>query len=430
MSVQSGMSGSRKSRLAVFAGLFIAILLGAFLRTIWGDDIEYKDDERFTFEHSQAIGASDPWPWTGMPMSLGPPNPGLSVWVFSGLARISGAGDPPALARAVQLTNIAALLLLLVFVCRVVPPAEREAWFWAIALVSVSAMPVILQRKIWPPSILPLFTLAMVFGWWYRARPWGALLWGVAGALIAQIHVPSGLFSVSFAVWTALFQRRSAAWRFWFLGSLLAALPALPWAWKLLTWHGPFSPSGAVNLIIPRFWGIWMEQSAGLGLENSLSSEFWQFLSWPSLGGHPLYGMLVLNLALAGTALAAGWPELRWALTAGRGLGHRLIGRGSATDFAVAAALWGFGILLTLLTMRPFHHNYLIVLFFFPWLWLSVVILRGHGENRARARMFLLILCIGQALNTASFLVYVHQKQVIDGEYGATWRSQQTAPAP
>ncbi len=87
MSVHSGIPASRKSRLAIFAGLFIAILLGAFLRTIWGDDIEYKDDERFTFEHSQAIGASDPWPWTGMPMSLGPPNPGLSVWVFSGLAR-------------------------------------------------------------------------------------------------------------------------------------------------------------------------------------------------------------------------------------------------------------------------------------------------------------------------------------------------------
>ncbi len=150
-------------------GIVLALVAGAGLRLIWPADIEYKADEAWTFEHSRQADL----PWLGMPSSVDIPNPGMSLWVFIGLQRLSGAEDPPALARAVQCINIAALVLLVVFAFWYVPRSEREPWLWAAALVAVNPLAVLFHRKIWPPCVLPLLTLLMLYGWWYRpaARP-------------------------------------------------------------------------------------------------------------------------------------------------------------------------------------------------------------------------------------------------------------------
>src|SRR5262249_44475725 len=140
-----------------------------------------------------------------------------------------GVQTPPDLARAVQLVNVAALVLLCACALRLVPAEEREPWLWAAALAAVNPLAVLLQRKIWPPSVLPLFLVLLLAGWWRRDRRAGALLWGLTGALIGQIHLSGFFFAATLAAGTWLRRRTSAAWRYWIAGGVVGLLPLLPW---------------------------------------------------------------------------------------------------------------------------------------------------------------------------------------------------------
>src|SRR5262245_3442371 len=143
-------------------GLAAALVAGAVFRLIWGLDIEYKYDEAWTFERAHNAGRSEPFPAVGMSTSAGFVNPGMSVWVFIGLDRLFGVETPDELARAVQLINVAGLVLLVVFIVRVLPIGEREPWLWAAALVALNPIAVLFQRKIWPPSVVPILTLFLL----------------------------------------------------------------------------------------------------------------------------------------------------------------------------------------------------------------------------------------------------------------------------
>ena len=47
-------------------------------------------------------------------------------------------------------------------------------------------------------TVLPLFSLAMLAGWWHRRRRWGAFLWGIAGTLLGQVHLTGFVFAAAF----------------------------------------------------------------------------------------------------------------------------------------------------------------------------------------------------------------------------------------
>lgn len=64
----------------------LAIAAGLALRLAFPNDIEFKTDERWTFDEARAALAGGPWRWFGMPMSVGGLNPGLSLWAFIPLA--------------------------------------------------------------------------------------------------------------------------------------------------------------------------------------------------------------------------------------------------------------------------------------------------------------------------------------------------------
>ena len=136
-----------------------------------------------------------------------------------------------------QIVNIAALLLLVGFAFRHVRREEREAWLWAAALVAVNPLAVLFHRKIWPPCVLPLLTLAMLYGWWYRQRRGAAFVWGFVGICLGQIHMAGFFFAAGFVLWALVFDRpwsERVAWRSWLLGSVLGSLPMLPWLVHLL----------------------------------------------------------------------------------------------------------------------------------------------------------------------------------------------------
>jgi hypothetical protein len=409
-------------------GLTVAVLLGVLLRLVWVQDIEYKLDEAWTFAQTQRAGQTEPFPWLGMPSSTKVLNPGMSVWVFLLLGKLSAADDPTTLARAVQLLNVAALVLLVVFALRWVRAAEREPWLWAAALAAVNPLAVLFQRKIWPPSVLPILTVLLLMGWWSRDRRRGAFCWGLLGACLGQIHMAGFFFAAAFAGWALLFDRKRVAWRAWLAGSSVGALPLIPWFHYLLT-TGSSGPSGCrwTRPFALKFWTHWVTEPFGIGLQYALGPDFSDFLRYPLLGGQPTCLVAILHgviLLLGGVILARAGHRLwqhrqRWR--------ELWIGRHSPTAFTLSAAWWGFGILLTVPGLS-FYRHYLLVAFPLLFVWLARLAL-GDAASRTEAsklgRALLVALCLTQALLTVQFLSYVHVRQgALRGDYGIPYGAQ------
>jgi 4-amino-4-deoxy-L-arabinose transferase-like glycosyltransferase len=407
-------------------GLVCALAAGAFLRLVWGLDIEYKGDEVWTFEHARQLLSGEAWPWLGMPSSVGLPNPGLSLWVFGGLQLLFGAQSPPELARAVQLTNVAALVLLCVLALRLVPAAEREPWLWAVALAAVNPLTVLFHRKIWPPSVLPLFLVLLLAGWWRRERRGGALLWGLTGALIGQIHLSGIFFSATLAAGTWLRDRAGVAWRYWLTGAVLGAIPLLPWLACVAQGVGHTEGTARqwTGLLECKFWLHWVTEPLGIGLKYTLGPNFNEFLAWPVVAGQPLY----LAALLHGVMVAAGAAILLRALYRRcRGAG----GDASPNALHVNWVFWGYGLVLTVVCLR-FYRHYLLMAFPLTFVWLAQLALGRAGRERAAwGRALLLVLCVAQALLSALFLHYVHEHAAdLRGEFGIPFAAQQEGGQP
>jgi hypothetical protein len=407
-------------------GLGLALAVGAVLRLAWVGDMEYKADEAWTFREVSAAVRDGSWPKFGNPCSAGPLNPGMSVWVFVLLGKATGCQDPTQLARGVQFLSLLAIAALIAFAVLLVPSKEREPWLWAAALAAVNPTAVLLQRKIWTPSVVPLFSLALLAGWWRRERFWGAFVWGLVGACLGQIHLGGFFLAAGFVLWAALFDRRRVAWGGWLLGSCLGAVPLVPWVAYLLT---QYHRSGAshfywVHLFEFKFWGRWVMQSLGFGLEYSLDTEYTAFLRYPVVNGHPTY----LAWAAERVAMLVGLYLLAraaWRLWQGRRRLPELVsGKDSQTGITLGAALWGFGILLTITSLYVQRH-YLAVAFPLTFVWLARLALPATGGRPAAlkaGRAVLLSLCLAQAVLTATFLDYVHANQGTQrGDFGTTY---------
>jgi hypothetical protein len=393
----------------------------------------------------------------GMNSSVDVPNPGMSLWVFVVLRTLSGAEDPPGLTRAVQVANCLALVLLAWFAWRHVRPPEREAWLWAAALVAVNPLAVLFHRKLWPPCVMPLLTLAMLWGWWYRGRRLPAFVWGLAGPCLGQIHMSGFFFAGGFAAWALFFERRRVAWKAWLAGSVLGALPLLPWMHHLLTHPStrPVNPDRWVHALEGKFWVRWCTESFGWGIDYTLGrANFKEFLSWPVVGGHPTWLVAAAHALIAAAALVLLGRAAKSLWRDRGGLRARWVGRASPTAFTQSAALWGFGLLLTL-SCFSIHRHYMIVLFPLECLWVARLALpqkrhltqrrQGAKEKESYSlssfapwrlcvrclpspsgRGLLAALWAAQLLISASFLTYVHAKQHIGAEYGTTYQAQQT----
>ena len=415
--------------------LVAAILTGAAFRLVFVDDIEYKGDERWTYCHAKDIASGLSFPMLGMPSSAGIRNPGMSIWVFAALAKIYPPGDARDLARAVQILNIAAIVLLLVFVWRVVPREEREPWLWAAALVSLNPIAVLFHRKIWPPCVLPLFSLLFLTAWWHRGRQVWAFVWGLVGACLGQIHMAGFFFTAAFAGWAFLFDRRGVAWRGWFLGTCLGAAPLIPWLSYVANGKGPQEIEATDWQHLPdgKYWMRWVTEPFGVSVEYTLGDDFEDYLGWPVVYGQPTYLVAVLHVMMVGIGAVLLARALRW-LWANRARALELwTGKSSATAFTQGAALWGLGILLTASTV-PVTRHYLIILFPLTFVWVARIALVPCGERVSAfkfARGALLTLCVVQALITASFLGYVHANQrMIHGEYWIPFAAQVGVPDP
>jgi hypothetical protein len=411
--------------------LVAAVLVGIGLRFVWVRDMEYKADEAWTFQETVEAGKTEPFPWRGMPSSTGMDNPGLSVWIFIGLGRLFAVHDPTELARVVQCLSIAGILLLILFVFCCVPREEREPWLWASALLSVNPLAVLFHRKIWPPSILPLFISILLFVWWRRERRLGAFFWGLIGAFLGQIHMGGFFFAAGFVMWAFLFDRKRVAWGSWLVGSVLGSLPLVPWLVYMVTEWGsqPLKHKTWLHIAEAKFWMRWLLEPLGFGLDYALHLDYFDFLAWPRIGNQPTYLVAVLHsLALAGGLwIFAHAARNLWLRRRFRSSLLPNPGRRSETGFTLGAAFWGYGLLLTF-SCLPIHRHYMVIVYPFELLWLARLALAspaGTAPSLRTGRRLLASLCLCQALLATCFLGYIHTHGKIHGDYGVPYGSQQ-----
>jgi hypothetical protein len=414
-------------RFGPLVGLALALIVGAALRLGFYGVIEWKGDEQWTFVHAHAMAAGGIWPPIGMPSSVGAPNPGLSLWVFTWLMEL-GARTPPDLARAIQMLNVVALLAFAAFGLVAIPKERREPWLWAAALWAANPASVILERKIWTPSTLPLPAVGMLWAWRYRRHPAAAFAWGLLGALMAQIHLGAGFFAAALMIWTLVADRRAFPWAGWVAGSLVGALPAVPWALELVQHHWPHGPPRHPSA---SFYLRWPNFLLGNGPEYTLNrAGFADFLQTPLLNGAPTRLAAALQAALlAATALLALRAVQKLVRDRHIGLNALFLGDSPET-LLTAAAFWGYGGLLTLLTFAGAgsYRHYMEIIAPIMALWTALFALwTDEGARRPFARPTLVVLCAAQAGLSLLLLAYIERVGVTTGDFGASWNAQQGA---
>ena len=125
-----------------------ALAAGGVFRLFYPGAIEYHGDEQFSFYHVVSALHGAPWPPLGMTMSIGGPNPGMSVWIFILLGLVGRPTSPVGLAEGVQALSIVALAGFTLFALRAVPREQREPWLWGAALWAVNPIAIVYERKI------------------------------------------------------------------------------------------------------------------------------------------------------------------------------------------------------------------------------------------------------------------------------------------
>jgi hypothetical protein len=408
--------------------------------------MEWKKDEQWSYRMSQEVGRTRPWPWVGMPTSLGFPNPGLSVWVFVPIGRM--AHRPTSMARVIVLLNMVGLIGFAGAVRAYLPPREREPWLWGLALQAVSPFAIRLSRKIWPPSLLTPLLLLLWISHQHRQSRWGAFTWGLVGAVIGQVHLSGWFVAMGLGLGTVVAERRrilqrSRYWHIWLLGTVLGLISALPWA-RALPGSTTSRPAGHVAMSIKsRFLGHCYGLAAtasgvlpfavlGLGRDTP------DFDAGPIVNGIPTHvpGLLRLFIVLAVVARivvrlieAIVAPGLRWApRMIVHGAGRRRDDASASTKPAHAGReyastpfyLWcalAIPTVVFLLTTNVYFYHYYFVLCPFLFVLIAVFMLPW--------RRVLLGLVIAQAVMSSAFLGYIHQKGgPVRGEYGSSYARQ------
>ena len=175
----------------------------------------------------------------------------------------------------------------------------------------------------------------------------------------------------------------------------------------------------------------WLNLSLGLDLPYSLGNNFQSFLAYPNVGGKPTYftmtalGVIVIiALTLLVRLVVRLYTEPMqtiWFFLSAR----------SSTALALNAAFFGYGLLLIAM-LRPIYLHYFIVTFSLPALSLAWIAQAGSSRDRvasvANSRRLLAVLAAAQASVTLLFLAYVHQTQIIDGDYGVAYGSRFRPP--
>lgn len=385
--------------------VWLFLIFGSLLRLIWPLDMEWKFDEKWMFEKGVAIAQGrDAWPWLGMPSGVGLRNPGMSIWPFALLGYV--ADSPVGMTHAIAWINTLGLWALVLWVQRAWPKEQRAYGLWGLALYAVTPLAVLFSRKVWAQDVLIVLLVPWLWGHSKRQGFAGALVWGLFGALLGQIHM-SGFFAAAGLLIVTCVQDR-LRWNVWgwLAGSVLGSLTLLPWIQYVMSPEARAASSAGSELSL-KFFVHALRHAWGLGLEYPLERAYRELLSGPVIAGVQThlaqaarYGLLLLLL---------------WAIIARATDGKALL-KLPPLVYTYAGCVLVTGLLMIAARVHVYEH-YLIV--FGPMLHIVAAWLLF------KRRAAVIALCTLQGFLTACFLVYIHEHGgVPDADYGKTYRAQ------
>ncbi len=403
--------------------LYTIIAIGLFLRLIWINDMEWKDDEQLMYKMAHTSVDKGQFPEVGMESGGGIVNPGLSVGVFAVIA--SFTHDPISMDRVVQIINILSILCFLIFIIKKIDAKEKDVWLYGITLAAISPLAVLFSRKIWAQDMLPIFSFLIIFTNYHRSKKWGAFLWGLSGALLGQIHMSGFFFAFGLFVFSVAYDYFNAIkfrWGYWIVGSLIGSIGIIPWLSFILS-HPQETKISFLHIFQFNFYLYWFLDATGLNIYYSLRKDFWMFIKEPFVLGVPTYLVAVAHLILVGIAafilknILKYLYQLRLRLK-DKNLLRDLFVDMSITNFYLLAILLGLGIFMTLSGTTIYQH-YLICAFPFTYIFLSNIL----KENKK----ILLTVIIAQMLITICFLIFIHKNDGAEhGDYKKVYRVQET----
>jgi hypothetical protein len=264
--------------------VWVFLIFGSLLRLIWPLDMEWKFDEKWMFAKALSIAQGhEPWPWLGMPSGVGLRNPGPSIWPFAAIAHL--APSPVGMMFTIAVLNTLGLWALVLWVRRTWPKEHQALGMWGLALYAVTPLSLLFSRKIWAQDVLIVLVVPWLWGHRKRHGFAGALVWGLFGALLGQIHM-SGFFAAAALLIVTLVQDRL---RFralsivgWLLGSVLGALTLLPWIAYVFS---PEAQSAGHAGFSIKFFVEAVRHAWGLGLEYPLGHAYHDLLNGPVIAG-------------------------------------------------------------------------------------------------------------------------------------------------
>jgi hypothetical protein len=289
----------------------------------------------------------------------------------------------------------------------------------------------------------------------HRQKRWGALTWGLTGALIGQVHLSGWFVAVGLALGTVLAEwrgklSRSRYWHWWLLGTILGLASAVPWLRDLPSLQNALPAHSIAQLILIKgFTIVYALAGAATSLLPyaflGLGEESIAFESTPRIAGIPtripdLITLLIMVLVAA--RLVARLknqvyaPTIDWmSRQITRPHGERSLPEDAVPALPVEAAPNGASTGFYLLSMIAipfaiyalvihvvFYHYYyvmcplvfvLLAVFMLPW------------------RRALLAIVIGEALFAGMYLAYIRANGgVTRGEYGLTYARQTAKKTP
>jgi hypothetical protein len=400
---------------------YIIIALGLFMRLIWTSDMEWKGDENqmYTMAHESInMGA---FPKVGMESGGGIVNPGMSVGVFALIAAFTN--NPIAMDRVVQVINVISILCFLFFIFQKIEAKERNIWLFGITLAAVSPLAVLFSRKIWAQDLLPFFSFLLIFSNSYRNKGWGAFIWGLAGALIGQIHMSGFFLALGLFVFTLVhdhYNKIKIRWVYWLVGSIIGSISLVPWisflinnpqASKISFWH----------IFQFNFYIYWFLDSLGLNIYYSLRKDFWMFIKEPIVLGIPTYIIAIVHIFLVAigilllSKITAYISKIYHTFRQKNFIKQFFTGM-SQTKFYLFAVLLGLGVFMTLSGTTIYQH-YLICAFPLSYIFLAKM-LQQH-------KRLMMSVIIAQMLITVCFLIFIHKNNgAMQGDYGRTYHIQ------
>ncbi|WP_165232770.1 hypothetical protein [Aquisphaera insulae] len=454
MSLASVHAHPHRRLLLILVGL--ALIGGTILRLAWLSEMEWKDDESWTFEHAQQIGSGAAWYWTGMPASVGIPNPGLSVWIFS-LPAIR-LHDPVSMTASVAVLNIAALAAFMGLALTRIGRDQRLTWLLGTVLLCVNPVAVMASRKLWAQDVLTPCTALVILAFLSRRSRWGSFAWGLSGTLLGQIHLSGFFFQAALVLWSLLDSRGrddvesdaapqsppqpGPCWRAFACGTALGALPMIPWVYQLLfnkQGQAATNPREPVTLalrlqMIRRLFGFLFLNPLGLTPTYVyFRTDFWSFLRGPVILGRATCLVLAAHLAIAGLFglgllnRLARWFEREKGAGAAPGLRDRLslLWSNRAEERWLPSAVVVIYTLILLLIIPMAYYHYLIICSWF----LSIALVQFLRTSFPR-RGLAVVLAMGllQFLLSLGLLWHIHEHGSTADEYGSPYRLQAEDP--